>query len=112
MTMFVELVLAGLVIGTFIGVSGVGGGSIMTPVLMLLLGVNPLVAVGTDLLYSVPTKIFGALLHSRQRTMDWRVIKGLLWGGIPGVVLGVALLYVLRHTMDVTTLNALVKRSV
>ena len=112
MMMFTELVLAGLVIGIFVGVSGVGGGSIMTPVLMLVLGVNPLVAVGTDLLYSVPTKIFGAFLHAKQRTMDWRVVRALLFGGIPGVLAGVAALYVLRHTVDVRALNEFVKHAV
>lgn len=112
MMMFTELVLAGLVIGVFIGVSGVGGGSIMTPVLMLVLGVNPLVAVGTDLLYSVPTKIFGAFLHAKQRTMDWRVVRALLLGGVPGVIAGVIVLYILRHTVDIRVLNAFVKRGV
>lgn len=112
MMMFTELVLAGLVIGMFIGVSGVGGGSIMTPVLMLLLGVNPLVAVGTDLLYSVPTKIFGAFLHAKQRTLDWRIVRGLLYGGVPGVLAGVIVLYVLRHTLDTQVLNTIVKRGV
>jgi uncharacterized membrane protein YfcA len=110
--MFIELVLAGLGIGTFIGVSGVGGGSLMTPILILIMGVNPLVAVGTDLLYSVPTKIFGAVLHAKQQTLDWRVVRCLLYGGLPGVVAGIVLLWVLRHSVDMQALSVWVKRGV
>ncbi len=84
----------------------------MTPVLMLLLGVNPLVAVGTDLLYSVPTKILGAVVHAKQRTMDWSAARGLLLGGIPGVIAGLIALYALRHSVDAQLLNAIVKRAV
>lgn len=112
MTVVLELVIAGLVIGVLVGMSGVGGGSIMTPVLVLLLGINPLTAVGTDLLYSAPTKLFGAFLHARQRTMDWRVVRALLLGGVPGALLGLVALFVLRHNVDVHMLDAIVKRSV
>jgi uncharacterized membrane protein YfcA len=107
-----ELVVIGLIIGTFIGISGVGGGSIMTPVLILVLGINPLVAVGTDLLYSVPTKILGAVMHARQQTIDWRIVRALLIGGIPGVILGLVLVLVLRHAMDLAALTVIVKRMV
>lgn len=112
MTGFAELVSAGLLIGMFIGVSGVGGGSVMTPVLILLLGINPITAVGTDLLYSVPTKILGALTHSRQRTIDWRIVRALLTGAIPAALVGLFVLYVLRHTVDVNALSGMVKRCV
>jgi uncharacterized membrane protein YfcA len=109
---FIELAAIGLVVGTFIGISGVGGGSIMTPILILVLGVNPLVAVGTDLLYSVPTKILGAVLHARQRTVDWHVVAKLLWGGIPGAILGLVLLYVVRHDLNVAAMSVFIKRAV
>jgi uncharacterized protein len=109
---FIELAAIGLVVGLFIGISGVGGGSIMTPLLILLLGVNPIVAVGTDLLYSVPTKILGAILHARQRTVDWQVVTKLLWGGIPGAVLGLVLLYALRHDLNTAAMSIFVKRAV
>jgi uncharacterized membrane protein YfcA len=112
MTTFAELVAVGFVIGTFVGVSGVGGGSIMTPILMLLLGVNPLVAVGTDLLYSVPTKILGAFVHARQRTIDWRIVRALLYGGLPGAMLGLVLMYAARHFVDAQILSLAVKRCV
>lgn len=109
---FIELAVVGLVVGVFIGISGVGGGSIMTPALILIMGVNPLVAVGTDLLYSVPTKIFGAALHARQRTVDWHVVNKLLLGGIPGAIVGLVLLYALRHDLNVAAMSVFVKRAV
>lgn len=110
--MNIELIAIGLVVGIFVGISGVGGGSIMTPLLILVLGINPLVAVGTDLLYSVPTKILGAFVHMRQRTIEWKIVRELLWGGIPGVVLGLIALLTMRHYMDFASVTAIIKRAV
>jgi len=58
--------LVGLIVGIFVGISGVGGGSLMTPLLILFLGIHPAIAIGTDLAYSVPTKIVGAFTHRRS----------------------------------------------
>jgi uncharacterized membrane protein YfcA len=95
-----ELILIGLVVGTTVGLTGVGGAAIMTPLLVLVLKVNPLVAVGSDLLYSVPTKLYGAYLHNRQGTVNWRITIALLTGGIPAAIVGVGLLYYLRTHFD------------
>lgn len=97
----VEIVFIGLVVGTIVGLTGVGGASIMTPLLVLVLKVNPLVAVGTDLLYSVPTKLYGAYLHNKQRTVNPEIVKALLLGGLPASLVGLALLFWLRHHADV-----------
>lgn len=99
--MNVELVFIGLVVGFIVGLTGVGGAAIMTPLLVLALKVNPLVAVGSDLLYSVPTKLFGAYLHNRQGTVNWKITGTLLLGGVPAAVVGVALLYWLRGHYDI-----------
>ncbi|MBV8374967.1 MAG: sulfite exporter TauE/SafE family protein [Candidatus Eremiobacteraeota bacterium] len=96
-----ELILSGLVVGAIVGLTGVGGASIMTPLLVLVLKVNPLVAVGSDLLYSVPTKLYGAYLHNRQGTVNWEITRALLWGGVPAAVAGVLLLYWLRSHVDI-----------
>jgi uncharacterized membrane protein YfcA len=96
-----ELILIGLVVGTTVGLTGVGGAAIMTPLLVLVLKVNPLVAVGSDLLYSVPTKLYGAYLHNRQGTVNWRITIALLTGGIPAAIVGVGLLYYLRTHFDI-----------
>jgi len=101
-----ELVLIGLVVGFIVGLTGVGGASIMTPLLVLALKVNPLVAVGSDLLYSVPTKLYGAYLHHRQGTVNWKITGALLLGGVPAAIFGVALLYWLRSHYDIKLITA------
>ena len=100
-----ELIAIGFIVGAIVGLTGVGGASIMTPLLVMALKVNPLIAVGSDLLYSVPTKLYGAYLHNRQGTVNWEVTKALLCGGIPAVVAGMAALYWLRAHVDVKTIT-------
>src|SRR5512139_3642259 len=78
--------LAGLLVGTMVGATGVGGGSLMTPVLVLLLGVAPHTAVGTDLLYASVTKLFGVSVHSLKRRVDWNIVGKLGLGSVPTVV--------------------------
>ena len=97
--MIVLLALIGFVVGTLVGLTGVGGGSIMTPILVAL-GVNPLVAVGTDLVLSVPTRIYGARLHFKQGTVKLEFVKYLLFGGIPAATAGLLLLMWLRRVVD------------
>ena len=81
-----RLALIGLVVGFLVGLSGVGGSSLMTPLMILVLGVKPLIAVGTDLAYSVPTKLLGAYVHRGQGTVDRRTVLYLSLGGIPAAV--------------------------
>ena len=80
---------AGFVVGFIIGLTGVGGGSLMTPVLVLVFSIKPAVAVGTDLLYAAITKGGGILSHNRQQTIDWRVVRLLSAGSIPATLLAV-----------------------
>jgi uncharacterized membrane protein YfcA len=92
-----EFVAAGFLAGILVGLTGVGGGSVMTP-LLVLMNVNPLVAVGTDLLYSMPTRLYGAYLHARNGNVDWFVVRALLIGGVPSAALGfVALVWLRAH---------------
>lgn len=83
---------AGLLVGFAVGVTGVGGGSLMTPILIWGFGFSPAAAVGTDLLYAAGTKSFGVWLHGRQRTVDWRLVGLLIGGSIPGSLLTVTVL--------------------
>ena len=76
-------VVSGLVVGTLVGLTGVGGGSLMTPILILLFGIHPLTAVGTDLLYASATKTCGTLVHGFKQTVDWQVVGRLALGSIP-----------------------------
>jgi uncharacterized membrane protein YfcA len=66
--------VAGLLVGILVGVTGVGGGSLMTPILVLLFGVNPGTAVGTDLLFASMTKVVGSAVHGKRDTIDWRIL--------------------------------------
>ena len=83
--------LSGLLVGGLVGLTGVGGGSLMTPLLMLAFGVAPLTAVGTDLLYAAVTKCGGAVVHACGGTIDWRVVRRLALGSLPAT--GATLFY-------------------
>lgn len=84
--------ISGLVVGLLMGATGVGGGSMMTPLLILLFGIHPVTAVGTDLLYSGITKVNGAFVHGLNKTVDWRVTLRLAIGSIPAAVVTLLLL--------------------
>ena len=92
------LILFGVGIGLLVGATGMGGGSLMTPMLILILGVKPVVAVGTDLAYAAVTKTVGGLKHLRQGTVDVRLAWWLAAGSCPGAIAGV---YVLDLLHDV-----------
>jgi uncharacterized membrane protein YfcA len=79
--------LSGLVVGFIVGLTGVGGGSLMTPLLILLFGIHPATAVGTDLLYAATTKSAGTLVHGLNNTVDWRVVRRLALGSVPAAAL-------------------------
>jgi uncharacterized membrane protein YfcA len=88
--------LSGFVVGMLVGMTGVGGGSLMTPLLILLFGVHPATAVGTDLLYAAVTKTGGSLVHGYARSIDWRVVRLLASGSIPATVVTLAILSLLN----------------
>jgi uncharacterized membrane protein YfcA len=79
--------IAGFGVGVAVGMTGVGGGSLMTPLLVLLFGYAPASAVGTDLWFAATTKIFGGALHQRHRTVDWQVLWRMFAGSIPASML-------------------------
>lgn len=75
--------VAGFGVGAIVGVTGVGGGALMTPILVLLLGVAPAAAVGTDLWFAAITKMVGGALHHRKGTVDTQVLRWLCMGSLP-----------------------------
>ena len=75
--------LSGFVVGVLVGMTGVGGGSLMTPLLILLFGIHPATAVGSDLLYAAATKTAGTFVHGLNRTVDWRIVGRLAAGSVP-----------------------------
>ncbi|HEY1689421.1 MAG TPA: sulfite exporter TauE/SafE family protein [Solirubrobacteraceae bacterium] len=84
-----EIILFGLIVGVLIGLTGIGGGSLMTPLLILVLGVAPVTAIGTDLAYGAITKTFGAANHLRKGTVDKTIALWLAFGSVPGALIGV-----------------------
>ncbi len=86
------MVLAGLGVGVVVGLTGMGGGALMTPILVLLFGVPPMAAVSSDLAASAVMKPFGGLVHARRGTVAWSLVGWLCVGSVPSAFLGVLLL--------------------
>lgn len=78
--------IAGVLVGMLVGLTGVGGGSLMTPLLVLVFGIEIPKAVGTDLLYAAATKSVGTAVHGWRGTVDWRVVRRLAYGSMPATV--------------------------
>jgi len=96
--MSIGIVLMGLLVGILVGLTGVGGAALLTPFLILI-GVNPLVAVGTDLVYNSITKLFGSIQHFRQKTIDFKLAKYLAIGSVPSAILAISLLQFLGDSI-------------
>ncbi len=90
----VAFIFAGFFVGLVVGLTGVGGGSLMTPILIFFFGVKPHLAVGTDLLFAAFTKLGGTVRLARQRVIDWRIVGSLSAGSIPAALIT---LYVLHR---------------
>lgn len=97
---------SGFLVGLIVGVTGVGGGSLMTPLLVLFFGVSPATAVGTDLLYASLTKALGGWVHSRNGTVDWTIVGLLGLGSLPAALATIALLKLLAF--DETALKGVI----
>jgi uncharacterized membrane protein YfcA len=83
---------SGFVVGLLVGLTGVGGGSLMTPLLVLVFGIHPATAVGTDLLYAGLTKTVGTLVHGANRSIEWRITGRLAMGSVPAAAATILLL--------------------
>jgi uncharacterized protein len=97
---------SGFLVGFIVGMTGVGGGSLMTPLLVLVFGVAPATAVGTDLLYAALTKLGGSLAHSRRGTVEWKVVRLLALGSVPAALLSLLALKTL--TLDEQSMKSLI----
>jgi uncharacterized membrane protein YfcA len=86
-------VMSGVLVGALVGFTGVGGGSLMTPLLILVFGIHPSTAVGTDLLYASITKTAGSAVHGLNKTIDWKLVGRLALGSVPMTALSLYLLY-------------------
>nr|WP_315044056.1 sulfite exporter TauE/SafE family protein [uncultured Moraxella sp.] len=84
--MDIYFILAGIFVGFCVGVTGVGGGSLMTPILIMLLKVEPHIAVGTDLLYAAISKFFGGVVHFKKSNVVWSIVLWIAIGSIPASI--------------------------
>ena len=92
--------VAGLAVGILVGMTGVGGGSLMTPLLVLAFGFHPATAVGTDLLYAAATKSVGTTVHGWSGTVEWKIVRRLAAGSVPSALMTLVLLARLGGGMD------------
>ena len=106
--MDVLVVVAGLIVGFVVGLTGMGGGALMTPVLVLLFGVTPLAAVSSDLVAAAVMKPVGSWVHMRRGTIQWPLVRWLMVGSVPSAFVGVLVLRALGNSGDV---QAVVKTS-
>ena len=90
--MDLTLALAGLGVGVIVGLTGMGGGALMTPILVLVFGVPPIAAVSSDLAASAVMKPFGGFVHARRGTVNWPMVRWLCVGSVPSAFLGVLLM--------------------
>jgi uncharacterized membrane protein YfcA len=93
------IILFGFGVGILVGTTGIGGGSLMTPILILIFGFKPTTAIGTDLAYGAVTKTVGGWRHWKQRTVDWDLSKWMAFGSVPAAIGGVYVLHVLEDAI-------------
>ena len=99
---FIHYIIAGFVVGLLVGLTGVGGGSLMTPILLIFFNVKAAVAVGTDLLYASVTKSVGIFAHGKLGNIDWKMVRLLAYGSLPASI--ITLLYL--KNMDIASDSA------
>jgi uncharacterized protein len=116
--MTISITILGFVVGLLVGLTGVGGAALLTP-LLITIGINPSIAVGTDLVYNSITKLFGVAQHWRQKTINFKLVKYLALGSVPSAVLAIGTLHmfpvfqqqqetIIKHTLGyVLTIVAL-----
>lgn len=95
------LATAGLLVGLLVGLTGMGGGALLTPILVLVFRVNPLTAISSDLLTSLVMKPVGGAVHLRQRTVHWRLVGWLVAGSVPSAFAGAVLIGSIGHSAGV-----------
>ncbi len=93
------IIVFGFGVGVLVGTTGIGGGSLMTPILILVFGFKPTTAIGTDLAYGAITKTVGGYRHWRQKTVDFRLSTWMAFGSVPSAVLGVYVLHLLQDAL-------------
>lgn len=102
----------GFMVGLLLGTTGIGGGALMTPLLVIVRGVHPIVAVGTDLVWALVTKLFGSFFYSRNGMVDFTLVRRLALGSLPGCLLGIFTLHAARSRLSEAGLDAYLLRAI
>src|SRR3954469_2478850 len=102
------IIVFGLGIGVLVGMTGMGGGSLMTPLLILIFGIQPTTAIGTDIFYSAVTKTVGGWRHLRMKTVNMELVRWLATGSVPAAIAGVALVSYIQGQVGEDRLDELV----
>lgn len=103
--------LVGLFVGFLVGLTGMGGGALLAPIMILFFRIPPVWAVGTDMAYSAVTKATGSIIHIRQRSVNFRIVLWLACGSVPATVLGVDLVQYIRYHYG-NAINGIILRSI
>ena len=98
-------ILAGFIVGLLVGLTGVGGGSLMTPILLIFFNQPAAVAVGTDLLYAAITKSAGIFAHGKLGNINWRIVRLLAMGSVPASITTTIFTWKYRHFIRRGCLN-------
>ena len=106
------LSLAGLLVGFLVGLTGMGGGALMTPVLVFVFGFEPTMAIGTDVTYAAVTKIAGSYKHWRQGSVDIPLALWLALGSIPASLIGVATIAYVKNHYGVELINGILYKAI
>lgn len=102
----------GFMVGLLLGTTGIGGGAVMTPLLIIVRGIHPIVAVGTDLVWALVTKLFGSFFYSRNGMVDFTLVRRLAFGSFPGCLLGILTLHAARRRLSEAGLNVYSLRAI
>src|SRR5690242_6361448 len=103
--------LVGLMVGFLVGLTGMGGGALLTPIMILFFKVSPVLAVGVDFIYSTITKAFGTYIHVKQEHVDFGIARRLSYGSVPAVLLSTILVHSF-HNLNSTATNDFLKHSI
>ena len=95
------IILGSAIVGFLVGMTGAGGGALMTPMLILIFGVKPSTAIASDLVAAVMMRPFGAAVHLRARTVNLRLVRWMVLGSVPMAFAGAYLLHLMSHQKDV-----------
>ncbi|MBW4576460.1 MAG: sulfite exporter TauE/SafE family protein [Aphanothece sp. CMT-3BRIN-NPC111] len=95
---YLLLPILSFLVGIIVGLTGIGGASLITPMLIFVFQVPPAIAVSSDVVAATLMKVIGGIKHWKQQTLDLQVVKWLAWGSVPGSLIGVGILYLIKRT--------------